>query len=122
MKIRVPCKSGGTKLLTIKIKLDEIAQNLLTLIRNELEVQSINAIKLISAGRVLDPQRTLNEQNVKNFQQILAVETKEDESKSEDKSYNRIAKIRKDAETLLKNGSSDYFKVKIYQIFSVKNN
>ena len=108
----MPCKksSGGTKLLSLKVKLDELAQNLLTLISNEIK-NSSNNIKLISSGRVLDPLKTLTEQNVKNFQQILAVETHEEESRVEDKNYNRIAKIRKDAELLIKKNGSDYFKV-----------
>lgn len=115
LKIRVPCKksSGGTKLLSLKIKLDDLAQNLLALISNELLIENCNSIKLISSGRVLDPLKTLAQQNVKNFQQILAVETREEESKVEDKNYNRIAKIRKDAELLLKKNGSDYFKVKL---------
>ena len=110
----MPCKksSGGTKLLSLKGKLDELAQNLLTLISNEIK-NSSNNIKLISSGRVLDPLKTLTEQNVKNFQQILAVETHEEESRVEDKNYNRIAKIRKDAELLIKKNGSDYFKVQL---------
>lgn len=119
LKIRVPCKksSGGTKLLSVKIKLDELAQNLMILISNELQIENCSSIKLISSGRVLDPIRTLTEQNVKNFQQILAVETNENQSKAEDKNYNRVAKIRKDAEMLLKKNGSDYFKVEMHFLF-----
>lgn len=114
LKIRVPCKkasSGGTKLLSIKIKLDESAQHLMTLISSELKLDNSNSIKLISSGRVLDSQKTLNDQNVKNFQQILAVETSDEDSRSEDKNYSRITKIRRDAEVLLKKNGSDYFKL-----------
>lgn len=112
----MPCKksSGGTKLLSIKIKLDALAENLMTMIECELHVENSSSIKLISSGRVLDPLKSLTDQNVKNFQQILAVETNEEESKIEDKSYNRIAKIRKDAEILLKKNGSDYFKVFLF--------
>lgn len=110
LKIRVPCKqsSGGTKLLTIKIKLTDSVENLITLIAIEIKTQ--NSIKLISSGRVLDPQKSLAEQNIKNFQQILALESK-DEKNSDNQTYNRITKIRKDAETLMRGKSYDFFKL-----------
>lgn len=110
LKIRVSFKNAEAKLLTLKIKLVEPADNLMTLLSHKLELTD-KRIKLIASGRVLDSQKSLSEQNVKNFQQILAVETSEEEGKNDDKNYSRIAKIRKDAEVLLKNKNSDYFKV-----------
>lgn len=110
LKIRVPCKksSGGTKLLTVKIKLTEPTSNLMTSIGNEMVTQ--NSIKLISSGRVLDPEKSLAEQNIKNFQQILALESK-NETDAENQTYNRVTKIRKDAELLMKSKHSSFFKL-----------
>lgn len=110
LKIRIPCKksSGGTKLLTIKIKLTDTVSNLMTLIANE--TMTNNSIKLISSGRVLDNEKTLAEQNIKNFQQILALESK-DEKDSDNQTYNRVTKIKKDAEILMKSKSSSFFKL-----------
>lgn len=84
----------------------------MTLISTELQNLNSNSIKLISSGRLLDQQKSLAEQNVKNFQQILAIQVNE-VSENEDKNYSRITKIRRDAETLLMKNSSDYFKVEI---------
>ncbi|XP_070495541.1 NEDD8 ultimate buster 1-like [Chironomus tepperi] len=114
LKVRVPCKRsvGGTKLLSLKVKLADNAESLITLVSQELNIPS-NRIKLISGGKVLIPDRTLMEQNVKNFQQIMALEMKvdQDEAKAENEAYDRVQKIRKDAEILIKNSKNDYFKL-----------
>ena len=110
----MPCKrsAGGTKLLSLKVKLADMAESLITLVSLELNIPS-SRIKLISGGRVLIPNRTLTEQNVKNFQQIMALEMRidQDEAKAENEAYDRVLKIRKDAEVLIKNSKNDYFKV-----------
>lgn len=112
----MPCKQtvGGTKLLSLKVKLADNAESLITLVSQELKIPS-NRIKLICGGKVLMPDRTLTEQNVKNFQQIMALEMKvdQDEAKAENEAYDRVYKIRKDAEVLIKNSKNDYFKVRI---------
>lgn len=112
----MPSKNSacGTKQLSLKVKLSEKAQSLLDLISQELNIGS-NRIKLISNGKVLSAEKTLSEQNVKNFQQMLALEMKVDqeEAKAENEAYDRIQKIRKDAEVLIKNKNNDYFKVRL---------
>lgn len=71
-------------------------------------------IKLISSGQVLDPEKSLIDQNVKNFQQILALilETTETDALNESNSYDRIKKIRSEAELLLNNKQSAFFHVR----------
>lgn len=95
------------------MKLANNADSLITLLSQELNIPSIR-IKLISGGKVLIPDKTLTEQNVKNFQQIMALEMKvdQDEVKAENEVYDRVQKIRKDAEVLIKNSKNDYFKVR----------
>lgn len=75
-------------------------------------------IKLISSGQVLDPENSLIDQNVKNFQQILALilETTETDALNESNSYDRIKKIRSEAELLLNNKQSDFFHVRYIHI------
>lgn len=62
---------------------------------------------------MLDPEKSLVDQNVKNFQQILALvlETTETDALTEANSYDRIKKIRSEAELLLNNKQSDFFHV-----------
>ena len=76
-------------------------------------------IKLISSGQVLDPENSLIDQNVKNLQQILALilETTETDALNESNSYDRIKKIRSEAELLLNNKKSDFFHVRYSHIF-----
>lgn len=76
-------------------------------------------IKLISSGQVLDPDNSLVNQNVKNFQQILALilETTETDALNESNSYDRIKKIRSEAELLLNNKQSDFFHVRYILIY-----
>lgn len=104
--------SSGSKFQSYKVKLNENAEKLLELISKDVEIP-VNRLKLISGGKVLNPHGSLSEQNVKNFQQIMALEMKVDkeEAKAENHSYDRVLKIRNDAEALLKNKSNDYFKV-----------
>lgn len=76
---------------------------------------SENRVKLISTGKVLDmSQQSLRDHGVRNFQHILALEIEVDEEQAtaESQPYDRIQKIRKDAEVLLKAKNNDYFKVK----------
>ncbi|CAO1386877.1 unnamed protein product [Diamesa serratosioi] len=113
LKVRIPLKqigSGGTKLITIEIKLSDNVSMLQQLIGEKLLIAK-EKIKLISSGQVLDPESSLVDQNVKNFQQILALilETTETDALTESNSYDRIKKIRSEAELLLNNKQSDFF-------------
>jgi hypothetical protein len=112
LKVKFPSKRGA-RLFDIKVKLTENAADLRALISSELDIGDIHRLKLISGGRVLDAERNLRDQNVKNFQQILVLEINIDreQASSESEPYDRIQKIRKDAEVLLKNKNSNYFNV-----------
>lgn len=67
----------------------------------------------------MDPENSLLNQNVKNFQQILALilETTETDALNESNSYDRIKKIRSEAELLLNNKQSDFFHVRYIHIY-----
>ncbi|KAG5682950.1 hypothetical protein PVAND_012267 [Polypedilum vanderplanki] len=112
LKIKFPSKKvlGGQKLFDVKVKLTDNAENLRALISNELSLNETR-LKLISGGKVLNDGISLQEQNVKNFQQILVleIEINEEQAALESQPYDRIQKIRKDAEILLKNKNSSYF-------------
>lgn len=104
MKIRVPSKTNGTKLLSVKIHLSENATKLAEEIASKLGVGP-DKIKIISAGTMLDAEKSLLEQGVKNNRQIMALVTEESSGSAEDP-YARIKKIRSEAETVLKSRNS----------------
>lgn len=96
-------------MLCLKIKLADSAQDLQHMIAAKLLIQPEN-IKVIANGRVLDLQKSLLEQGVKNNKQIMAVVT-EGEGATQEDPYQRIRKIRSEAEILLKNKDSGFLAV-----------
>lgn len=64
-------------------------------------------VKIISSGHVIDPSKTLESQNVSNNQQLLALILPPNDTHDND-IYDRTAKIKADAEVLIKNRNSDY--------------
>lgn len=65
-------------------------------------------IKIIAAGHVIVPNRTLSSQNVTNNQQLLALILPPSDTQLDNDIYDRTAKIKADAEILIKNRNSDY--------------
>lgn len=112
LKIRVPCKQNGTKLLSVKVKLSENARSLQEMIAAKLEIHP-DQIKVIANGKVLELEKPLADQGVKNNRQIMALVTEDQAGNAEDP-YARIKKIRSEAEMLLKsNDSNGFFNVRI---------
>lgn len=109
IKIRVPSKSSGTQMLCLKIKLSESAKFLQEMIASKLSIPCQN-IKIIANGKVLEFEKSLIDQGVKNNKQIMAVITEEDGGTAEDP-YARIKKIRSEAELLLKSKDSGFLNV-----------
>lgn len=110
VKVRVPCKTNGTKLLNLKIKLTESAKSLQHLIAAKLEVNA-DKIRIIANGKVLDLEKSLEEQNVKNNKQIMALVAEDAAGVSVEDPYAGIKKIRSEAEILLKNKNSGFLNV-----------
>jgi hypothetical protein len=107
----VPCKTNGTKLLNLKIKLTEDARNLQQLIAAKLETLPDN-IKVIANGKVLNLDASLESQGVKNNKQIMALVTEEKATAgTAEDPYVRIQKIRSEAELLLKDKSSGFLNI-----------
>lgn len=110
LKIRVPSKTNGTKLLNLKIKLTEHAKNLQELIAIKLGTTE-NKVRIIANGKVLDQDKPLDEQGVKNNKQIMALVSDDEAGATVEDPYARIRKIRSEAEILLKNKNSGFFNV-----------
>lgn len=109
LKIRIPSKSNGTKLLSFKIKLTDNASDLQEMISAKLESPPAN-IKIIANGKVLELDKPLGDQGVKNNKQIMALVTENVGGTVEDP-YARIRKIRSEADVLLKNKDSGFLAV-----------
>ena len=109
MKIRVPSKTNGTKLLSVKIKLSENAKCLQEIVAAKLETPPEN-IKIIANGKVLDDDKSLMEQGIKNNKQIMALQTENSEVGCEDP-YARIKKIRSEAEMVLKSQNKGFLSI-----------
>uniref|UniRef100_A0A336ME18 CSON014235 protein n=1 Tax=Culicoides sonorensis TaxID=179676 RepID=A0A336ME18_CULSO len=108
LKIRIPNQPGGTLLHSFDIKLTENGKALQEMISSKIEIP-YNRIKLIFSGRVIDPSKALIEQRVTNNQQLLAlVLPASDDIQLENDIYDRVAKIKADAEILIKNRNSEY--------------
>lgn len=108
----MPCKQNGTKLLSVKVKLSENARSLQEMIAAKLEIHP-DQIKVIANGKVLELEKPLADQGVKNNRQIMALVT-EDQAGNVEDPYARIKKIRSEAEMLLKsNDSNGFFNVRI---------
>ena len=107
IKIRLPNQPGGTRLLTTQVKLTDIGRDLQEDVAKQLSV-SQSRIKLISAGKVLRPEITLENQGIVNNQQILAliIEVTEVEAAEQYDVYDRVKKIKEDAALCLQGKNS----------------
>lgn len=113
LKVRVPSKINGTRLLSFKIKLTENAKVLQEMVAAKLTVAS-NNVKIIANGKVLDVEKPLDEQGVKNNRQIMGLVSENEATNSEDP-YARIRKIRQEAEVLLNSKDSGFLSVSSLQ-------
>lgn len=116
MKVRIPSKTNGTKLLSFKIKLTDNASELQGMIAAKLEM-GLERIKVIANGKVLDLRKSLDEQGVKNNKQIMAIVMESCDPNAEDP-YMRIMKIRAEADVLLKNKDSGFLAVRLLKSYT----
>lgn len=102
IKVRIPDQPGGTKLITLEIPLTDIGNDLRCKIASHL-AQTPSRIKMISSGKVIDNDKTLESQGVTNNHQILALilATTPEECQNEDMIYDHVKNTKADAETLL---------------------
>lgn len=107
-------------MLCLKIKLADNAQELQAMIAAKLSVPQ-EKIKVIANGKVLDLQKSLLEQGVKNNKQIMAVVTEGEDGKQEDP-YQRIRKIRREAEVLLNSKDSGFLAVSLQTVIFITGN
>ncbi|KXJ78706.1 hypothetical protein RP20_CCG003797 [Aedes albopictus] len=110
LKIRTPMQGSANKHFTAKVKISSKAQELAEIVADHLGAHA-NRIKLVCAGRVLNPTKTLSEQHVPNGASMMALVMAQsvDAAQKENSLYDRVHKIRTDAELLINdNDHSDF--------------
>lgn len=68
-------------------------------------------MKLISAGKVIDSNKILSEQNLQNNQQIMAVILESSDNLAENAAYDRVQKAREDAQLLINQKRHEFMQV-----------
>lgn len=118
LKVRAPNQIGGTRLVTVQIKLCELGSMLHDMVCKELSVAPtryksshlimcdvtlffhLNSIKLITSGRVLNGNRILSEQGISNNQAIMAITLAPADSSADNDIYERFNRAKQDAALL----------------------
>lgn len=110
LRIRAPTQGAANRHFEVKIRTADKAHDLAELIASKLEAES-SRIKLVCAGKVLSPDRPLAEQNVQNGATVMAlimIQSMET-SQQENRTFDRVHKIRTDAEMIIAdNDRSDF--------------
>lgn len=101
---RINNRQGTQNIVEVKCALKALGSELQSIVAESLDVVDPSRIKCISAGKIIDPDKTLEIQNVKNNQQIMVVISEVDnnaEQNHEDAMYDRIRKIKMDVESIV---------------------
>lgn len=110
LRIRAPTQGAANRHFDVKCKTAEPALELAKLVAEQVQTD-VGRIKLVSAGRVLHLDRTLAEQNVRNGATVMAlimVQSAE-AAQQESNTFDRVYKIRSDAEKIIDgNERSDF--------------
>lgn len=129
IKVRAPTQSAsGTRLVTVKINLHQMGSEFHQLVADTLHLPR-RTIKIINAGKFVVDELTLNQQNICNNQQVMAIvvrggpdtteesgaSTSKTSSESSDNIHAKLAKAREDAEMLT--SQQDYSFMEVILLF-----
>ncbi|XP_014102311.1 NEDD8 ultimate buster 1 isoform X1 [Bactrocera oleae] len=100
---RINNQEGTQNMLEVKCDLNALGKDLQGSIAEKLQLNDPNRVKCISAGKIIDPDKTLNAQGLKNNQQLMVIisELDRDETNSKEAMYDRIRKIKMDVEAIV---------------------
>ncbi|XP_052888251.1 NEDD8 ultimate buster 1-like [Anopheles moucheti] len=113
VKIRAPTQAGSNREFDLKVKITELGSHLCELIGQRLSLDP-RKLKLVCAGKIITNGHSLQEQKVTNGSTIMALVMTHSavEAKRECSTYDRVYKIRADAEILInENDSSNFLSV-----------
>ncbi|XP_049292034.1 NEDD8 ultimate buster 1-like [Anopheles funestus] len=110
VKIRAPTQTGSNQEFDLKVKITELGSHLCELIGHRLSLDP-RKLKLVCSGQIVSSMRSLQEQKVANGSTIMALVMlhSEEEAKRECSTYDRVHKIRTDAEMLINENDSSNF-------------
>ncbi|XP_011187901.2 NEDD8 ultimate buster 1 [Zeugodacus cucurbitae] len=100
---RINNEEGTQNMLEVKCELRALGKELQNRIAEKLKLNDPNRVKCISSGKIIDPDKTLDVQGVKNNQQLMVIvsELDRDETNSKEAMYDRIRKIKMDVESIV---------------------
>lgn len=107
-------QQGTQNIIEVKCALNALGGDLQSIIAKALEIDDARRIKCISAGKIIDPDKSLQIQDVKNNQQLMVIVSESDGKtlqNHDDAIYDRINKIKKDVESIV-DSSRQLFQVK----------
>lgn len=109
-RIRTPMQGAANRHFDVKVKTSGKAQELAEIIAGKLGTEPIR-IKLVCAGKVLNHLQTLSEQNVPNGATVMALVMMQsaDDAQKESSLFDRVHKIRGDAELLINDNDQSNF-------------
>ncbi|XP_053947894.1 NEDD8 ultimate buster 1-like [Anastrepha ludens] len=100
---RISNQGGTQNVLEVKCPLNALGKELQKNIAEKLQLTDSNCVKCISSGKIIDPERTLEAQGIKNNQQLMVIisEADRNESNSKEAMYDRIRNIKMDVEAIV---------------------
>lgn len=110
---RINNQQGTQTIVEIKCPLSGLGSDLHAKIAQSLDIVDASRVKCISLGRIIDPDRTLEAQGLKNNQQLMVIISEVDKTAAqnhEDAMYDRIRKIKMDVEAIV-DSSQQLFEV-----------
>uniref|UniRef100_A0A182PLB2 UBA domain-containing protein n=1 Tax=Anopheles epiroticus TaxID=199890 RepID=A0A182PLB2_9DIPT len=110
VRVRAPTQTGSNREFELKVKITDTGSQLCELIGQRLSLDP-RKIKLVCSGRIINGVRTLQEQMVTNGATVMALVMAHsaEEAKRECSTYDRVHKIRSDAEMLINENDSSNF-------------
>ncbi|XP_058054773.1 NEDD8 ultimate buster 1 [Anopheles bellator] len=107
VKVRAPTQAGANRSFDLKLKVTDLGSTLCELVGQRLSVDA-QKIKLVCGGKVVNGVHTLEEQKLTNGAIVMALVMahSEAEAKRECSTYDRVQKIRADAELLINENDS----------------
>uniref|UniRef100_A0A182MY52 UBA domain-containing protein n=1 Tax=Anopheles dirus TaxID=7168 RepID=A0A182MY52_9DIPT len=113
VRVRAPTQTGSNREFDMKVKVTDTGSQLCELIGKRLSLDA-RKIKLVCSGRIINASSSLQEQKMTNGATVMALVMahSEEEAKRECSTYDRVHKIRTEAETLINDkDSSDFLSI-----------